>query len=57
MSYYASVWSQPPDGCEAIRDLEIKDPCSSELLTAYGTIVAVNILLICGNALSHRDPI
>lgn len=27
IAFYASIWSDPPDGCEAIRDLEIQDPC------------------------------
>lgn len=44
LSYYVSLWSQPPDGCEAIRDLEINDPCSSQLLTAFGSIIAVSIV-------------
>ena len=27
IAFYASIWSDPPDDCEAIRDLEIQDPC------------------------------
>lgn len=41
VAYYASVWNSGLDGC----DLERGDPCSAEILTAFGSILAVSSLV------------
>ena len=42
IAYYSSVWASKPEGCDSLRDLEIGDPCSTVILTTFGSILTVS---------------